>query len=128
MVNTNKSGIMFSTNTSISDKETAMNILNIHRLLENDCYLGLPLLFSRNRKREFRAIKERLWARINGWGKKLLSRAGKAVLIQSVPQAIPLYVMSCFKLPTDFVHELNMIIAGYWWGDSSIKKKIHWRN
>ena len=43
-------------------------------------------------------------------------------------QAIPLYVMSCFKLPKGFCHEINMLMATYWWGDSDSKRRIHWKN
>ena len=42
MVNLDKSGVVFSNNISNIDKEKAMNILNIHRLMENENYLGLP--------------------------------------------------------------------------------------
>ena len=48
-------------------------------------------------------------------------------MIQAVGQAIPTYAMSCFKLPKEFLHELNMIMAGYWWGDSGSKRMIHWK-
>ena len=48
-------------------------------------------------------------------------------MIQVVGQTIPLYAMSCFKLPKGFVHELNMLFAGYWWGNLGAKRKIHWK-
>lgn len=50
------------------------------------------------------------------------------VLIQSVVQAISFYIMSYFHLPKGFVHELNMLISGFWWGDSLDHKKIHWKS
>ena len=50
------------------------------------------------------------------------------MLIQAVAQTIPLYVMNCYKLPRRFLHELDMLVAGYWWGDNGTKKKIHWKN
>ena len=51
----------------------------------------------------FRAIKDRITARVQGWERKLLSSAGKAFMIQAVAQSIPLYVMSCFRLPKGFI-------------------------
>lgn len=53
---------------------------------------------------------------------------GKAILIQSVAQVIPLHHMYCYKLPKEFHHELNMILARFWWGGNEEKKKIRWRN
>ena len=114
MINLEKFGIVFSNNTSNFDKDAAMNILNIHRLLEKEHYLGLPLMFGRSKRKEFKAIKDRLIAQTQGWGSKFLSRAGKAVLIQAVAQTIPLYVMNCFKLPKSFLHEMDILVARYW--------------
>ena len=88
MINLDKSGIMFSNNTSNEDKEVAMDILNIHRILENENYLGLRLMFGRSKVKEFKAIRDRLGSRIQGWGRSLLSGAGKAILIQATAQAM----------------------------------------
>lgn len=73
-------------------------------------------------------IKEKMKARVSSWKECQLSQAGKAILVQSVLQVILLYFMGCFLLPKNFLHELNMIMARFWWGNTSSKKKIHWRN
>ena len=44
------------------------------------------------------------------------------MLIQAVEQAIPLYTMNCFKHPSDFLHELSMMLTSFWWGDVGLKK------
>lgn len=36
---------------------------------------------------------------MNSWEGKILLKAGKDVLIKSLPQAIPTYTMSVFQLP-----------------------------
>ena len=89
---------MFSKNTSEVDRKASTEILGISRTMEFDSYLGLPLMFGRNKTKELRFIKDRLWQKIQSWGARLLSYAGRAVLIQAIGQAMPLYVMSCFKL------------------------------
>ena len=104
-----------------------MQILGIQRSLDEEKYLGLPLLFGRSKGRELRSIKDRIWAKINSWKGRLLSQAGRAVMIQAVGQSIPLYAMSCFKLPRGFIHELNMMMAGFWSGDMGDKRRIHWK-
>lgn len=70
---------------------------------------------------------EKLWKRIQGWQGKHLTQAGKATLIKAVAQAVPILVMSCFQLPKNLVHDLNMLIARFWWGDSSTRNRIHWK-
>ena len=67
-------------------------------------------------------------ARIHGWKGKLLSQARKATLLKAVAQAIPIYIMSCFILPKGFIHDINMLMAGFWWGDTSTSRRIHWKS
>ena len=72
------------------------------------------MLFGRSKAKELRNIKKRLWLRIQGWNVRLLSQAGMETMIQAIGQAIPLYAMSFFKLPKGFLHNLNMMLAGFW--------------
>ncbi|KAL0432445.1 UNVERIFIED_CONTAM: putative mitochondrial protein [Sesamum latifolium] len=66
-----------------------------------------------------------IWRKITGWTEKILSQAGKEVLIKSVIQAVPTYAMGCFKLPITLLREIQGMIAGFWWGNQG-KHKIHW--
>ena len=103
----------------------AKEMLEIHKSMDKDHYLGLLILFGRSKAYELMNINERLQKRIHGWGGRLLSHAGKAVMIQAIRQAIPMYSMSCFKLPKGFLDESNKLLAGFWWGDRGTKKRIH---
>lgn len=58
------------------------------------------------------------------WGATLISVRGKRVLIKSVLQAIPMFSMSCFLLPT-FCRELEAIIARFWQQKKTNKKGLH---
>jgi hypothetical protein len=64
--------------------------------------------------------------RIQGWQEKLLSKAGKEVLIKAVAQAIPTYAMSCFDLTKGLCDELNSMIGRWWWNQNDKENKIHW--
>uniref|UniRef100_A0A803NGI9 Reverse transcriptase domain-containing protein n=1 Tax=Cannabis sativa TaxID=3483 RepID=A0A803NGI9_CANSA len=81
----------------------------------------------RDKKQLFADIKERIWKLMNSWNDKLFSIGGKEVLLKAVVQSIPTYVMSCFKLPSTFSHQLEQMMANFWWGSDKDKKKTHWR-
>lgn len=47
-------------------------------------------------------------------------------MIKAVVQAIPTYVMSCFKLPDGLCAHMESLISTFWWGSKQGEKKIHW--
>lgn len=51
-------------------------------------YLGLPTVVGRNKKASLNFIKDRVWSKLQGWKEKLLSQAGKEVLLMAMVQAI----------------------------------------
>ena len=110
-----KSSVMFSSNTKMEDMSMVMQLLSINKNMENEKYIGLLIFVGRNKQRVFRKIKERMRARINGWNGSLLSQVGRAILLQSVIQDIQIYIMSYFLLPRSFIHDINMMMAGFWW-------------
>jgi len=61
-------------------------------------------------------LKERIWKKLKGWKEKLLSQAGREILIKVVVQAIPTHTMSCFKLPKGLINEIEGLIRKFWWG------------
>ncbi|KAL0400959.1 UNVERIFIED_CONTAM: putative mitochondrial protein [Sesamum latifolium] len=48
-------------------------------------------------------------------GTKLLSQAGKSVLVKSVLQSLPTYVMSCFQIPEYLIRHIESTTADFWW-------------
>ena len=91
-------------------------------------YLRMPAMVGRSKTRAFVGIKERLAKKLQGWNERILSKAGREVLIKAVTQAIPTYTMSCFKLPKGFCDDINSLTTNFWWGNSSKGRKIHWSN
>ena len=100
--------------------------LGVPEIKQYEKYLGLPSLVGRNKKASFSYIKERVWRKIQGWKEKLLSQAGREVLIKLVVQAIPTYMMSCFKLPLGLCSEIESLIRKFWCGQKGDRRKIHW--
>ena len=61
---------------------------------------------------------------IQGWNEKSLSTAGKEVLVKLVAQAVPVYSMSCFKLPRGLCEHLKKLIRKFWWGSKQGQRKL----
>lgn len=80
---------MFSVNVRRDKLHEIFKILGITNDLCLSNYLGLPSLIGRSKKSVFNLLKERVWKRIQGWSAKLLSKAGKAVLLRNVAQRSP---------------------------------------
>ena len=124
-VNKDKTTLFFSRNTDEDIKETIKLSLGVLAIQHYEKYLGLPSFVGRNKKACFTQIKERIWSRMQGWKEKLLSQAGKEVMIKAVIQSIPAYFMSVFKLPIGLCKDIEAVIRRFWWGQGD-KKKIHW--
>jgi hypothetical protein len=68
--------------------------LQIEKETMSERYLGLLVYVGRDKTKGFQFFKERVWQRIQGWNEKLLSKAGKEVLIKAVAQTIPTCAMA----------------------------------
>ncbi|KAK8265629.1 hypothetical protein V6Z12_D12G189800 [Gossypium hirsutum] len=78
--------------------------------------LGVSASLNHGRNQVFAFIKEQLSKRIQSWKNKLLSRAGKEVVIKTMAQAILVYSMSVFLLPHNFCDDLKKMMNFFWWG------------
>ena len=83
-------------------------------------------MVGRKRRNTFNDIKEKLAKKLAGWKEKLLSKAGKEVLIKAVAQGIPTYIISCFKLLGALCEGLTSMIHNFWWGQKQDEKKMAW--
>ncbi|XP_075515386.1 putative mitochondrial protein AtMg00310 [Primulina tabacum] len=127
LVNYDKSALSFSPNTHISLMDTIKNILTIPVVHQHDLYLGLPTFSLRSKRLQFKYLKDRVIQRIQGWGNKWFSSGGKEILIKSILQAIPIFAMSCFKIPTWICEDIEQECANFWWGVENGKRKLHWK-
>ena len=89
-------------------------------------YLGLPLVIGHAKKKAFQEIKDRVWKKFQGWKEKLLSQAGREVLLKAVILAIPTYAMSVFKFLAGLCEEIRAMANRFWWGKRRAGRKIHW--
>src|ERR1044072_1409032 len=125
-INLDKSQLSFSRNVADTSIDQLSELLGVKAVDSYDKYLGLPTVIGKSKSQVFAFVKERVWKKLKGWKEKALSRAGREVLIKSVVQAIPAYIMSCFAMPITLCHEIETMISRFSWGGDVEKRKIHW--
>jgi hypothetical protein len=113
-------------NACMQKQEKVKKILREDNVTVDEKYLGLPTPEGRITKDRFRSTKENLIRKFTNWVERNMSMGAKKVLIKSVPQAIPVYIMSIFKLSRTLCDEMIQLIRYFWWGEESGQKKIHW--
>jgi hypothetical protein len=110
-------------NCAQEDKNSVMQILRVSNVIVEEKYLGLPTLQGRMCKNKFKPTKERLAKWMPNYAERLMFAGAKEVLIKSVVQAIPTYVMGVFKLPTTLCEEMEQIIR-YFGGEGRRATRI----
>jgi hypothetical protein len=126
LVSLDKSEVSYSRNVLSREKEIICNKMDVKAVTSHSKYLGLPVIFGRSKNEVFSFVRDRVWKKLKGWKEKFLSRAGKETLIKAVAQAIPSYVMSCYKIPEGCCKDIEALLAQFWWGTDEKKRKIHW--
>ncbi|XP_024200533.1 uncharacterized mitochondrial protein AtMg00310-like [Rosa chinensis] len=127
-INLEKSSVVFSRNVHPDTKANLASILGVQCVEDHGRYLGLPLHVGKSKVVIFSYLKERLTKKLISWRTKILSSAGKEILIKAVAQVIPAYVMSCYMLPKGLFEDLHQLCAQFFWGGSDSNRKIHWRS
>jgi len=89
-------------------------------------YLGLPLGAYPKRISTWKHVLSQIRGRLNSWKGRLLSLAGRTILIKSVISAIPLYYMSIFCIPKTVARNITAMQSRFLWGGSVDNRKIYW--
>lgn len=105
-MNRTNTSIFFNRNIDHATKDAIKAGFGAQIIKPHESYLGLPSLVGHSKRNTFTQLKERVGYKLAGWKEKLLSNAGKEILIIAVAQAVLSYTMSYFKLPTALCEEL----------------------
>lgn len=86
----------------------------------------MPLVIGRAKKDIFGFISEAVTKRVANWKNEFLSPKDNEVLIKSIISAMPVYAMSCLKIPSQIGKEIEQQATRIWWASEVNKAtKIH---
>lgn len=85
-------------------------------------YLAFPILTSRVEKSDFNFILDRINSKLARWKRKLISRAGKVTLAQTVISSIPSYTMQNMLIPKGTQGAIDTKVIGFVQGSNA----THW--
>lgn len=107
-------------------KSEMQNIMGIYNEGGMSKYLGLPEDFSGSKINALSYLKDKTQGRLETWFLRKLSQGGKEILLKTSASALPVFPMSCFRLPKTVIKRLASMMANFWWNSHSHMKKIHW--
>ncbi|XP_074299610.1 uncharacterized protein LOC141630747 [Silene latifolia] len=109
-LNLEKSGIVFSPNTTLARMRKVMRSVKIHKNKGIGKYLGIPAEFQESKQDIFKSLIEHVTRRISSWNGIFLSPAGRLTLISSVLSNLSNYFLSVCKVP----------------GEQRVKDEVYW--
>ncbi|KAL8508723.1 hypothetical protein ACS0TY_019109 [Phlomoides rotata] len=89
-------------------------------------YLGIPLYKGARRKALFVSLCDRMRSMVQGWSHRHLSHGGRLALIRSTLATLPLYYLQVLQPTAEIFHELEQIMARFFWGSRDGQRKRHW--
>ena len=92
-------------------------------------YLGVPLISSRLKGSDCRALVDRIIARAKSWTCRALSYAGRLQLVKIILFAIQVYRSSIFILPKAVIKQIEQTLRAFLWKGSDLSTrgaKVAW--
>jgi hypothetical protein len=91
-------------------------------------YLGIPLHFHKLKREDLQPLIDKIIKRIAGWRGKLLTQAGRLVLIKACIASIPVNLLSFIKFPRWAIDLINSNMPNCFWDDYEGHRKFHLAN
>lgn len=89
-------------------------------------YLGCPIIHAKKRRSDYNELIKKVKNKLQTWKGKILSYGGKATLIYSVLQSIPIPTLSAIVPPKCVINELHKIFARFFWSNKETGRSKHW--
>ena len=124
-VNTTKSKIIFSSNVTNRRVRGIYRRLGIAATTNLGKYLGFPIIHQGRVGNAYNFVVNKMQSKLAGWKSKLLSKAGKLVLVKSSATLVAEYYMQCQSLPIKVCNQIDKLIRDFLWGSTEEKRRLH---
>ncbi|KAL5154112.1 putative ribonuclease H protein [Glycine soja] len=112
----------------------AAQILKCRQLQTPFCYLGIPIGAKPSSNMVWEPLISKYESKLSKWAQKNISMAGKVTLINSVLNALPIYLLSFFKIPQKEegglgikeISKFNEALLGKWIWDLASDQQQLW--
>lgn len=125
-VNRHKSHLWLSPNISRLLRGQLGTAFQVPITADLGVYLGVPFVHTRASASLYEPLVLKVRSRFAGWRMRLLSRASRALLVQTVASTIPTYLMQAAYLPQSVKERLERMSRSFLWGDRSDKRSMHY--
>ncbi|XP_077242722.1 uncharacterized protein LOC143883262 [Tasmannia lanceolata] len=78
-------------------------------------FLGLPFITSRLTNQDCQPLLSKIQKRLAMWGNKMLSRAGRLELIESVLSSFQVYWSGTYNIPATILQDIEKIFRNFFW-------------
>ncbi|XP_071694365.1 uncharacterized protein [Rutidosis leptorrhynchoides] len=89
-------------------------------------YLGLPIGAKMNKYESWKPVIDKFGKRLADWKARSMSFGGRATLVTSVLNSLPLYYFLLFRAPPCVLKNLESVRRKFFWGGSGDESKISW--
>jgi hypothetical protein len=91
-------------------------------------YLGVPLHFTKLRRVDLQQVIDKIIKRIAGWRGRLLSYAGRLMLLRACLASIPIYLLSIIKFPRWAINMITSQMGHSLWNNTEDRHRYHLAN
>lgn len=97
-------------------QRSVTNSSTILKTEEHSTYLGMLIVVGRRKTTVFDFVRKNVQNKIARWKGRFLSKVGKVVMLKTMAQAIPNYIISLFLLPQDICDDVEKMMNAFFMG------------
>lgn len=125
-ISLSKSVLFASKNTPGDIQDAIAHRLKIKKTTNIGKYLGVPILHYRTTTATYDFSVDNIKCKLGAWRVRLMSQASRSILIQSVLNAMPSYLMQTMELPRAVINNMEKHIRKVFWDELDGTTKMHY--